>query len=436
MTPLVIAGLPDWRIGGTYVLAERLARGLGARGYDTRILLTETSTARVSSETAPTAQRPSDIEFEHLPAGFHDSWGQRWNALIRYLEERAPCVYLMGMDWRNNVVASRLSNRVRLVGYVHADYELEYEQAGRLGHYWDAIVAVSDVLEFNLAQRSPHLVPRLTTIRNGVPTLSARPQRVGHGPLRIVYSGELRATQKRIEDLIAVAHRLDQLGVAFELTFIGDGPLRAGLEVQTEALAGRHRVRFLGAISSAQVLDELAHHDVFLMTSEFEGLSLGLLEAMSRGCVPVVSDLVTQSFLVRDGVNGYAVPIGDIAGFAQRLTALASDGELRDRLGAAAFRTIVEEGYREEDMVSSYVALFERLEDLHAGDRPFVRPRGDVVPPPEEVDGLAILPGDYDLDVASVNATPLWPDSPAPARSLERRRRARRPPRTRTQTCH
>ena len=106
-------------------------------------------------------ERPADIAFDVLPCGSDDSWGERWEALIRYLEERAPCTYVMVHDWRNNVVAARLSDRVRLIGIVQADRELEFEQAVRLGLYWDAIVAKSDVIHFGLAQRAPQLYPRL-----------------------------------------------------------------------------------------------------------------------------------------------------------------------------------------------------------------------------------------------------------------------------------
>ena len=99
----------------------------------------------------------------------------RWEALVRYLEERAPCSYLMLHDWRNNVVASRLSDRVFLIGLIQADHELDYEQAGRLGHLWNAIVTVSDPLHFTLASRFPHLIPRIVTIRNAVPCLASVP---------------------------------------------------------------------------------------------------------------------------------------------------------------------------------------------------------------------------------------------------------------------
>jgi len=170
--PRVIAGIPSWTIGGPCVLSERLVRGLTKAGWDARILLTETGSRNVHWQAAELA-RPLDIHFDLLPAGRDDSWGMRWNALIRYLEERSPCIYLMSTDWRGNVVAPRLSDRVRLIGFVHADYELEYDQAERLGHCWNAIVTVSEVLQFKLAHRLPHLAPRLLAIRNGVKPCSA-----------------------------------------------------------------------------------------------------------------------------------------------------------------------------------------------------------------------------------------------------------------------
>jgi glycosyltransferase involved in cell wall biosynthesis len=415
----VIAGLPEWTATGPPMLTAGILRGLGELGWPTRILLTETATVHIDFPQT-LAARPDDLAFDELPVAREDSWGERWNAVIRYLEERAPCIYLMAGDWRHNIVAPRLSNRVRLVGFVHADYELEYEQAARLGYCWDAAVAVSEVLEFNVAQRVPHLVPRLTTICNGVAALADPPIKPHDGPLRIVYCGELRRRQKRLHDLVDVARRLDELGVEFELTFVGDGELRTELEEEAAEFAARRPVRFLGVLPHAEVLEEVARHHVVLMTSEFEGLSMALLEAMSRGCVPVVSALATQSLLVQDGVNGFCAPVGDGDAFARRLAELAADRALLARLAAAAFETIADGRYRREDMLRSYDELLLQLAASPGPHRRFVRPRGDIGPPPQEVGGIGILPGHYGHELAVVNALPRWPDAPAPVAAVAR----------------
>lgn len=408
----VIIGLPRWHAVGPAIFAERLVRGLVARGHEARILLTEAGCNLVSEQTAE-REVPADLPCDRLPSAPDDTWGQRWEALERYLEERGPCVYLMLHDWRNNVVAPRLSSRVRLVGLVQADGDLEIDQATRLGDSWDAIVAVSDPIHFKLASLMPHLAPRMVTIRNAVPSLDIAPAKAADGPLLIAYSGELRSHQKRLDDMVEVACRLADRRVDFRLTFFGDGPHRAHLEHRAGSLVARGLVTFAGHQNGEGLLSQLAAQHVFLLTSEFEGLSIAMLEAMSRGCVPVVSRLASQSIVIREGENGLAADIGDIDGFVCHLERLAHDRPLVARLASRAFATIAEDGYRVQDMVANYLALLERL-GRSSGRGGFVRHRRALAAPPQVVKGVSILPGTYTKDIDYVRDGMPWPDPPRP----------------------
>ena len=419
LTTKVIVGLPHWTVSGPCVFAERLVRGLSGRGWDASVLLTEAGCTKVPAPMSP-ASPPADITCNTLPVRDDDPWGLRWEAIIRTLEAAAPCHYLMLHDWRNNVVASRLSDRVTLVGLLQADNELDFEQAGRLGPFWNAIVAVADPLQFAFAHRFPHLAHRALTIRNCVPDLPEPPPKPQTGPLRIAYSGELRRSQKRLDDMIAVATALTDRGLAFELTLYGDGEYREELEALAAPLVAAERVRFAGRLPASSLPDAMADQHVFLLTSQFEGLSIAMLEAMSRGCVPVVSELVTQSLVVRDGINGLTCPVGDIGRFAATLARLAGDPALRERLSRAAFETIRTGGHRIEDMLDGYEALFTRL-DAQLESGAFRRWCDWLRLPPERVgttEILTALPGDpcgrLALDLDFINAVPVWPRGPSP----------------------
>jgi len=206
----VVFGIPEWALGGPSVFIERLALGLTRDGREARVLETERDTELVIEKFTPRGI-PDGLEVDFVPCGTSDPWGVRWEAVIRYLEERAPCTYVMVHDWRNNVVAPRLSNRIRMIGVVQADTEMELEQAVRLGHLWDAIVAVADVIHFGLTQRAPHLAPRLLTIPNAAPVRPAA-VRTDSDTLRIVYTGRLSTAQKRVFDLLEIANALEARG--------------------------------------------------------------------------------------------------------------------------------------------------------------------------------------------------------------------------------
>jgi hypothetical protein len=122
--------------------------------------------------------------------------------------------------------------------------------------------------------------------------------------------------------------------------------------------------------------------DVFVLTSEYEGMPVGLLEAMGRGCVPVVSDIRSGvPELVRDGENGYRVPPGDTRAFARHLSGLQTDPSLRRRLSAQAFDTVRGGPYRVQDMAAAYADVITRArEAVRRGE--YRRPLGKVTPPP------------------------------------------------------
>ena len=404
----VIIGLPHWTISGPHIFAANLARGLRSAGVEAHLLFTEADSELVT-ETAVKTPLPEDVPHALLPAGRHDSWGRRWESLIRYLEERAPCVYLMLHDWRMNVVAPRLSDRVRLVGLVQCDSALEYDQAARLGRYWNATVAVCEPIHHHLLARAPHLAPRLLTIPNAVPTLDAVPAKTTNGPLRIAYSGALRREQKRLHDVVSIIAGLAERGVPFRFNFLGDGPLCPELEVATRSWQERGLVSFAGYLQQTELFEELAQTDALVLASDSEGLSIALLEAMSRACVPVVTDIPTNTVVIRNGENGFAVPIGAIGDFVEHLALLASDTALRRRLSQAAWQTIKDGGYSQSAQLAAYLELFGRVAD----NTHFRRPRGAMSAPPERVGKVEIMPGNHQFYEDYINGLAMWPNPPA-----------------------
>jgi glycosyltransferase involved in cell wall biosynthesis len=396
----VIVAVPYWAMNGVNVFSANLVRGLCASGIAAQVLLTEQNT-RLVSISEPLMPLPIDIPVDQLPVSEGASWGVHWAAMIRYLEERAPCIYVPNADWRHSVVSPKLSQQVGIVGVVHSDDPLHYDHVARLGRYWNAVVTTSKAIAERVVVRHPDLSPRSVTIPIGVPVIEHLPERRldATAPLRIIYHGGLTQHQKRVLDLPRIAAALVERGVPVELTIAGDGPDRERLLAASQPLAERGATRFLGVVPHAQIPDLLAQHDVYVLTSEFEGMPNALNEAMGHGCVPVVTDVRSGiPELVQDGVNGFRVPVGDIQAFAGRLAWLQRNPVQRGAMAEQAHRTVMEGGYRLQDMVERYLALFQHvMRDARHGV--FRRPRGKLLPPPQQVAGVSILPGDYASDV-------------------------------------
>jgi colanic acid/amylovoran biosynthesis glycosyltransferase len=161
------------------------------------------------------------------------------------------------------------------------------------------------------------------------------PARTGGGALRILTIGRLVEKKGIADAILSVAGLMTDV----EYEIIGDGPLRANLEIlaRTHGVAGK--VRFVGAQTRDQIVTRLQRADVFLAPSvtgrdgDIEGIPVTIMEAMASG-VPVVSTRHSAiPDLVADGVSGFLVGEHDVAALTNRLAVLAADPGLCARMG-------------------------------------------------------------------------------------------------------
>jgi glycosyltransferase involved in cell wall biosynthesis len=121
------------------------------------------------------------------------------------------------------------------------------------------------------------------------------------------------------------------------------------------------KVQQVGRLSGEHVRKAFLESDVFLLTSDFEGLPISLLEAMSAGCVPVVYDIESGvRDVVQDGLNGILTKHGDPRALAEAIRRLDADRSFLARLSLAALQTH-EEKFSVRRMADDYRLLFSRL---------------------------------------------------------------------------
>jgi len=325
---------------------------------------------------------PADVRIVELPIARYASLRARWRMMIRYLEDLAPCIYIPNYDFIHSSVCPQLSERVRIVGIVHSDDPQHYEHVLRLGRFWNAIVGVSHTIAAQTVALDHSLVSRTSVIPYGVEVAGALPERRPDSVLRIVYAGRLAQYQKRILDLPRIVRALVDRGVPVQLSIAGSGSEQERLREACAASKVQHQMTFLGTLSNSRLREIMSQNHAFILTSDFEGLPLGMLEAMGQGCIPVVTDIRSGiPELVQNGINGYRVPVGDIEKFADCLTVLHRDVGLRREMAERTYKTVATGGYRIEDMLARYVTLFERvLEQSELGA--YQRPSASILPAP------------------------------------------------------
>lgn len=343
--------------------------------------LAERSDPAVVHTTVLFADRPGPVAERLRAAGVAvESLGARGSAaaqvrLALALRRTAPdvlCGYGFRTGLSTRVLGRLLVRRCRTVTGIRGLYVTEIEDLdaprGRLVMAIERLTApLVDVYVANspgaLTVLADHGIAsaRLRYIPNGIDAerwpVADREERVG-APL-VACVGRFTAV-KRQEDLVAAVALLRDQGVDVRLRLAGDGPLLETVRAQVATLGLEDRVTLHGTLAPPAVSQLLADADIACMPSSQEGMPGAVMEAMASG-LPVVGTRVNGiAELVRDGETGLLVAARDPAALAGALARLATDAQLRHRMGAAGRRRIVEE-LSLEQMVEATTRLYLEL---------------------------------------------------------------------------
>ena len=176
---------------------------------------------------------------------------------------------------------------------------------------------------------------KFTVIYNGVEKSEVRGS-ADDRTVKIIFVWRL-SKQKDPELLIKAFGSLPQdLIKQIEITIIGSGP-KAGL---LNNLAGQNKnllVKIVDNVPRDKAIDMLKNSDIFVLSTNWEGLPYSVLEAMSAGLPVVASDVGGISEAV-DSSCGFLVKRGDAERLREALVILITDKNLRKQMGENAQR--------------------------------------------------------------------------------------------------
>ena len=168
------------------------------------------------------------------------------------------------------------------------------------------------------------------------PLSNGLPERNRACPRRVVTASGRLTKQKNYPMLIrafSIIH--NQIpDVTFEI--YGDGELRKDLEQLVDSEGLTNCVVFCGFCGDA--VQRIASSSIYVMASNWEGLSNSLIEALAMGVPSVCTRCLGggAEAVIEDGVNGYLVDRDDHEAMAQRVVELLLDPVLRDSMSVEA----------------------------------------------------------------------------------------------------
>jgi len=243
----------------------------------------------------------------------------------------------------------------------------EVDLAGKLVH-WFAF-HLSGVVPVSISQEVANTIHSLygrgvktPIIYNAIPTAQfiynqKRINKQSDKNLVILHIGRFSPQKNHIILIDAFALALKENNKMY-LWLVGDGELREIIKDLVSKKGLEEKISFLGLRSDIAML--LADSDLFVLSSDYEGLPIVILEAMAAGKPVIATAVGGVPELVEDGITGILVPPRDPESLSQAILRLAKDPDLRHRMGQMGQKNALER-FDISLAIRKYEALYLKL---------------------------------------------------------------------------
>ena len=167
--------------------------------------------------------------------------------------------------------------------------------------------------------------------------------------------------EKRIDLALNVFKKvLDTSKLDLRLKIIGGGPEKNNIISRVSNLSLGSKVEIIEWEKDPIRLYK--YYDVFLLTSDFEGYGMTLVEAAASGC-PIITTRVglAKTDLFKDGVNSYVCPVGDIKCLSDKLRDLILNAGKAKEFASRMQNDIQKLNISKDDYNKKYIELLEQL---------------------------------------------------------------------------
>lgn len=169
-----------------------------------------------------------------------------------------------------------------------------------------------------------------------------------HNPVKV----EVKASRNKNKQIVAVGRLENQKNHAllidafqevhkihpeYKLFIYGEGSLRRTLATKIKKLGLNEVISMPGNIEN--IHQEMAKSDIFVLPSNYEGLSNALLEALMMGLPCISTNCAGSDEIIKDGENGYLVGVGNKNELSAKIVRLIENHELRIEIGDKAIES-------------------------------------------------------------------------------------------------
>lgn len=266
--------------------------------------------------------------------------------LTRLLYEKMP--FILVNNWGTALIRSAallkkyFPDKVKIITIMHNDYTALYEQQTIWQEEVDLFLCVSSQI-LNKLQGIYHIPAHkilyhanFTDIDHNLSRKYARQKEA----IRIGYTGRLEIDQKRTDLLERLICGLEDSHIIYELNIAGTGEYEEPLKKFVTKYGLDEKIHFYGRLLKDKMPLFYEKQDIYINISDFEGMSLSMIEAMSCGCVPVVTNVSGVNDLVINQKNGLIFECRDIEGMVKGICCLDQHRNLLKQWGEKSRETV------------------------------------------------------------------------------------------------
>jgi glycosyltransferase involved in cell wall biosynthesis len=251
--------------------------------------------------------------------------------ILKKIEEINPDIFIPDISTQGLIAGKWLTkNGIKVINSLRGNDDLNWGKAiffSRRGKWQSsAIVCVNEFLENKLKTKLNLEIPSIV-IPSGVLKSNHISNQLTKN-IKIVYSGRFVNNPKNVDKILDLFLKLAKENLEIEFSLIGSGNEKYNLQQKIDESGYNKRIKIYKPLKNGEYKEFLAQHQIIVLLSDHEGTPGAIMDGMSCGLVPVVSNTEGIEKLVINNENGFVVDNKTNAPF-KKIIELLRNNDLR-----------------------------------------------------------------------------------------------------------